>query len=137
MYLIGGKESECESCKAKDYHIATLKEQIHMRDNWIADQQRRVDEVFERMSQLVGHYSGLNRANQIANNPEKPTLTSMPRRTSVQDRIRMAERESADPALTAERRKQYDKRIEEIMNLTPKPEIVVEESDAIQKSGTE
>lgn len=110
----------CKGCIADQYHIASLKEEIHSRDALIESlrDQLAADRIDQQ--RIIEHITGMNR---IANTSQPSELHSISRGHGIQSRIRRAEQADATEAetLSAQRRREYDERVANLM----KPEIEV------------
>ena len=130
-FLLGAKhflsalfaDKACSGCIARDYHIASLKEELR-------DARATNDLLHNDISELLKHVTGMNR---VQAQPSGEVHSVSRTRNSIQSRIARAEaadrKESLE--LTEQRRKEYDERISTLM----KPEIEVEEN-AVQEDGT-
>lgn len=120
-FLIGCLDVQCKSCLARDYHIASLKEEIHSRDALIESlrDQLAADRIDQQ--RIIEHITGMNR---IAVNQEPGQLHSIHPRSGIQSRIRRAEQADAEEAevLSAQRKREYNERVANLM----KPETEVE-----------
>lgn len=110
----------CEGCEARDYHIASLKEELRLRESVINSLQEQINHLTEHQKDTIDHLTGRNRITTVQQNIE-PSLHSVPRRNTIQSRITRAEQAESKPELTAQRRKEYDHRIAGLLQ----PEIEV------------
>lgn len=110
----------CKGCEARDFTIAILKEQLHYKDEFIS-------RIENQQGNLIGHLTGQNRAAGVV--PNQGQLHSIPRQSNIGSRIARAEASERDPVLAAQRKKEYEDRIESLMNAKPEIE-VVEKKDA-------
>jgi hypothetical protein len=120
---------DCTGCKARDYHIASLKEELHaLREMY----EKETGLNRQDTTELIRHVTGMNRQ-AVPNQGQQ--LHSVPRiGNTIASRIRAAERadkKEAEP-LIAQRKKAYDDRIAALIR--PETEVV---TDAVQESGTE
>ncbi len=101
----------CEGCVARDNHIASLKQEMHeLREYCNRELQVRHDDLHD----IVKHITGMNR---IVPTQPSGQLHSVPRNTGIQGRVARAEaadRRDAEP-LAAQRKKEYDDRIRELI----------------------
>lgn len=126
------RDRSCRVCSEKDRQIAYLKEQLHMSHRDIDEMRRRADEIFERQSEMLNHYTGLRYAKVPGetNSDKEKKFEPIRQRSSIADRLRAAERSEAKPELVIQRNKEYQDRINTLMN--PEIEILdnTEEKDA-------
>lgn len=99
----------CSSCIAKDYFIATLKEQLR-------NEQSRVDNLLEQSIDVERHL--LRMSGPVIDNTGETNFTSRPRNNStIGSRIREAERASKEQAKEqgVDHKKEYNERVESLL----------------------
>lgn len=119
------RSAPCNSCIARDYHIASLKEIIHQRDEFILQLETAFARQDENKNELIDHFLGRNRVVTKTSGE----LHSVARNQGIQGRIQRAERadrEKAEPVI-AQREREFKDRIAAL----EKPEIEIVEKDAV------
>ena len=114
---------KCAACEARDYHIASLKEELRARDAVIETLEAQIDSYTTNQNDIIKHITGMSRLQ----NAQPSELTSVPRKSSMGSRIQRAEQAEKNDALNVQRRKEYNERVEKLIN----PEIeLIENKDA-------
>lgn len=115
----------CAGCIARDYHIASLKEELRKRNGMVDVLEGQIDSYTNNQNEIIKHITGMNR---VVPGQQPSPLTSVPRKGGMGSRIAHAEAEDRLKAgpLIEQRRKEYNERIS---SLSPEIELV-EEKDA-------
>lgn len=110
---------QCSGCIANQYHILSLKEELHKKDELIMQLEIKLEEHTLQQSELINHLTGKSKV--ISREPGQ--IHSIPRNTGIQRRISRAEKDDREKAapLNEQRRKEYEARVASL----EKPEIEV------------
>lgn len=126
MGLFGGTTNLRDSIErsamseAYESHIASLRAEIRNRDLLIDSLRASLERFSERQDSIIQHLTGMNRLSAVGN--ESAKLTSVPRPSSIQDRLKRAEAAEQSPESAAQRKREYNDRINSLLN--PEIELV-------------
>lgn len=115
-WLKGFFVKECNGCTARDYHIASLKEQLRDRDAHIELLSEQISRMHEDSNDVIRHITGMNR---VFNQTQDREVRSVNRSSSgMGARIAHAEAASREKAETVnvQRHNDFNRRIDELEN---------------------